>query len=88
MEQIKNTGLVVNFDGNRVIKTIPAVDIVRNSITVIRFTDFPIEKKVVAYCTDLIGELVLWEGEAYDTIGDWTNQDAIDRIKELYPTEP
>lgn len=88
MEQAPNTGLVITFDGDRVIKTIPSVDIVRSSITVMRFTDFPIEKKVIAYCADLIGEIVLWEGEAYDTIGDWTNQDAIDRIKELYPAQP
>ena len=88
MNQLPNTGLVVNFDGERTLKTIPSIDIVRTSLTVIRFADYPIEKKVVAHCTDFIGDLVLWEGEAYDAIGDWTNQNVIDRIKELYPIEP
>jgi hypothetical protein len=54
------------------------------TITIKRMADFPIEKKVVVFIEELQGAILLWEGEEYDKIGEWTNSDVIDRLKELY----
>jgi hypothetical protein len=40
-------------------------------------------KEVKAY-TKEVGILVLWSGEAYDAIGQWTDTDVINRVNELY----
>lgn len=56
--------------------------------------DNPKEKKVIAqiYPLDLVDEtviqgqvrfLTLWEGQEYDNVGNWTQQQANDRIIEL-----
>lgn len=54
------------------------------TITVKRMADLPIEKKVIVFIEEMHGPILLWEGEAYDNIGEWTNSDVINRLKELY----
>lgn len=55
-----------------------------SSITIHSITDTSLmEKKVIAYTSEF-GQVVLWEGDAYDTIGQWTDLDVTARIKELY----
>lgn len=96
MEGIQNTqpkftspegSIVVDFSEEKFIKTVPAYNVNSKTINVIQLMDLPVEKKVIAHTFSQIGSIILWEGEAYDAIGDWTNQDVIDRIKELF-TEP
>jgi hypothetical protein len=41
------------------------------------------ERKVVRAFTKELGQLVLWEGEAYDAIGQWTDTDVQARVLEL-----
>jgi hypothetical protein len=41
------------------------------------------EKKVIAHTSEF-GSVVLWEGDAYDAIGQWTDLDVTARIKEIY----
>jgi len=41
------------------------------------------ERKVVRAFTRELGQLVLWEGEAYDAIGQWTDTDVQARVLEL-----
>jgi hypothetical protein len=41
------------------------------------------ERKVVRAFTRELGQLVLWEGEAYDAIGQWTDADVQARVLEL-----
>ena len=64
-----NTGLVVNFEG------------ARPNITIEAFNDDTLMKIVVAKTND--GIYTLWSDASYDSIGDWTNAQAIDRVKEL-----
>jgi hypothetical protein len=64
-----NTGIVVNFEG------------ARPNITIEAFTDNPINKSVMARTTN--GNYTIWTGEAYDSIGDWTSEQAIAKVKEL-----
>ena len=52
-------------------------------ITVTRLIDMLAQKQVVALTSEA-GAIVLWEGVAYDEIGQWTDTDVADRIKLLY----
>ena len=66
-------------------------EISSNQVSVDCYTDNPNTKTVQVNI--LIGKnsagdavyklLILWEGEEYDTIGQWTETDAENRIKEL-----
>ena len=64
------------------IPEITTYDLILAGIYVDHFIDSPNFKTVDAY-TRQIGKITLWEGEAYDAIGDWTTQDAENRIKEI-----
>jgi hypothetical protein len=55
-----------------------------NELTVKRLVDFPEKKKVVAFIKEVNNPVVLWEGVAYDTIGDWTSANVSERLTELY----
>lgn len=53
-------------------------------------TDYPIDRRVFArvqVITDAnqanVVDLTLWDGDAYDAIGDWTQADAETRVLEL-----
>jgi hypothetical protein len=54
-----------------------------NEISINRMVDLPQQKKVLVFTNEL-GQVVLWEGTAYDAIGQWTDQDVIARLNELY----
>ena len=54
-----------------------------NQITITRMVDLPLQKKVLVF-TNEVGQIVLWEGAAYEAIGQWTDQDVIARLNELY----
>jgi len=51
-------------------------------ITINQVVDNPSMKRVIAE-TQEIGRLILWEKEAYDAIGQWTDSDVIARVNEL-----
>jgi hypothetical protein len=55
-----------------------------NELTVKRLVDFPEKKKVVAFIKEVNNPVILWEGAAYDTIGDWTSANVSERLTELY----
>ena len=52
-------------------------------LNITRLIDMVDHKKVIALTKELI-TITLWEGEAYDSIGQWTDKDVSDRIKSLY----
>jgi len=78
-KQTNTTPLVVELGFTKEIN--PSFQV--TEIQIEHFIDSPSDKKVIAIVSS-IGEVVLWEGEAYDAIGDWTTQDVEDRIKEIY----
>ena len=55
-----------------------------NELTVKKLVDFPKKKKVVAFIKEVKNPVVLWEGVAYDTIGEWTSANVSERLSELY----
>ncbi len=54
-----------------------------NDLTVEEVVDNSERKEVKAFVQQL-GVITLWEGAAYDAIGQWTDADVVARIKELY----
>jgi hypothetical protein len=55
-------------------------------LTVRSIVDFPIEKRVSAQIKELGEPVILWSGDAYDAIGQWTDTDVQNRLNELYNT--
>jgi len=54
-----------------------------SKITINEVVDNSERKIVLAYTLEL-GVITLWEGDAYDAIGQWTDTDVINKINELY----
>jgi len=73
----------VIFETPREVVIIPEVKRTISEIEVIEITDSPQRKSVIAM-TDSVGMVILWEGAEYDAIGQWTNDDVVARINELY----
>ena len=77
------TGVKVNLGEQKVNKSFPAKTISASEIDIIKIIDLYSEKKVIAYCKLPLGIVTLWEGAAYDAIGQWTDQDVRTRILEI-----
>jgi hypothetical protein len=55
-----------------------------SKLTVARVVDLPKQKVVRCFCEELEEAIVLWEGAAYDAIGQWSDADVQNRLVELY----
>jgi hypothetical protein len=74
----------VTIENPKTVVVVPEQTKTVNEINIKRMVDFP-ERKMVVIHTDQFGEpITLWEGDAYDAIGDWTNADVEARLKEIY----
>jgi hypothetical protein len=76
-------GLVINFDSPKVVNRIPEVVVTSDKIVIVEMIDSPKMKTVRVRTEGAPGIITLWEGAAYDAIGQWTNQDVITRINEI-----
>ena len=54
------------------------------TLTVALIVDLPNKKVVRAFVEELDEPVVLWEGAAYDAIGQWTDSNVEARLTELY----
>jgi hypothetical protein len=54
------------------------------TLTVTRLVDLPKKKVVRAFVEELDEPVVLWEGDAYDAIGQWSDTNVQARLTELY----
>jgi hypothetical protein len=54
------------------------------TLTVSRIVDLPKKKMVRAFVEELDEPVVLWEGAAYDAVGQWTDANVQARLTELY----
>ena len=82
--------MTVEFPERAILKVVPAVPeytISTASLTIEKIEDLPNERKVIAY-TDHpeARSILLWEEDAYDKIGQWTDEDVANRLKEIYET--
>lgn len=85
-----STPLAIDFSGSVVLENIPATVVTAESINIDYFVDSPSRKIVIAYPTREIRkprEIILWQGPAYDAIGQWTEADAINRIREIFENQ-
>ena len=55
-----------------------------NTLTVVRLVDLPKKKMVRCFIEELEDPIVLWEGAAYDAIGQWSDSNVEARLAELY----
>ena len=55
-----------------------------STITIGRLVDLPKKKMVKCFIEELEEPVVLWEGAAYDAIGQWTDTDVQTRLTEIY----
>jgi hypothetical protein len=55
-----------------------------STLTVTRVVDLPKKKIARAFVEELDGPIVLWEGDAYDAMGQWTDANVEARLTELY----
>ena len=78
-----NEGLKITLAGEKNLLVVPAVYKKVTEVVIDRITDEAVQKRVTAFTTNGLGVLVLWEGAAYDAIGDWTNADVVARVNEL-----
>lgn len=53
----------------------PAVVKSFSSITITRMVDLPGQKMVKIFIEELPNPIILWQGEEYDAIGQWSNSD-------------
>lgn len=74
----------VNLPNKVKVKALGNQEVEIDKIEIHEFIDSPIRKTVTAICRNHPVRILLWEGDAYDAIGDWTNADVEFRVKEIY----
>ena len=73
----------ITFNAPKEIVTTPEVRKEVSSLNIVSITDLP-ERKIVYAITSDRFNIILWEGAAYDAIGQWTDTDVVNRINEIY----
>jgi|LakMenE01Jun11ns_1017448.scaffolds.fasta_scaffold9580314_2 hypothetical protein len=81
--QKEKTGMTVNLGQTKVLKTIPERVISADKIEIKYIVDLYDQKKVIAFTSSVLGQIILWEGDNYTQIGQWTDQDVQNRIIEI-----
>jgi hypothetical protein len=79
----RKPGFDVNLGENKPLKSFPARTLSADKIEIDHIIDYYADKKVIAFTKSVLGRITLWEGDAYDAIGQWTDQDVTDRIIEI-----
>lgn len=85
--------MIIQFEEPKVIVIKPATPeetMTIESIEVVAITDYP-DEEIVRAVVILNGQtkvLILWEGEAYTNIGDWTQAQANQRIIKIILSWP
>jgi len=74
----------VNFQGNKDIILVQEQKVSVNKLTINRMVDLPAQKKVVVFVKEIPKPIVLWEGDAYDAAGQWSDADVSTRLQQIY----
>jgi len=83
-QEPKNAPLTVDLGTQKVVKELPAREIKVSKLEITSIEDSSVDKKVTAFVKGFPGKITLWEGSSYDSIGQWTDADVANRIKEIY----
>lgn len=77
--QTKGTGLVINFSPAVVIIQTGGIQIRTTQVVVVKTIDDPVNKTVTAVLKG--GKTyILWSGQDYDSIGQWTDTEVTQQI--------
>jgi hypothetical protein len=74
----------LTITGNTEVVLVEEKKVTLTKLTIQRMVDLPNQKKVVCFVKEIPTPIVLWEGATYDSIGQWTDVNVIDRIKQIY----
>lgn len=66
------------------VKTLGNKEVEIEKIEIFEIVDSNNKRTVTALCINHPTKIVLWEGDEYDAIGEWTTQNVTDRVLELY----
>jgi hypothetical protein len=83
MIPVNFTGLNVELGEVKVLRTIPERIISADKIEIEQIIDNYAQKKITAITKSVLGQVILWEGAAYDAIGQWSDEDVKARILQL-----
>jgi hypothetical protein len=78
--------LIVELPQPKTVKALGNKDVEITKISIFEMIDNPVKKEVWVSCRNHPTRILLWKGDAYDAIGEWTTQNVIDRVLELYTT--
>jgi hypothetical protein len=76
--------MIIRFEQPTEIILVRQESLSLQSLTVERIVDLPLEKTLIVHISELGQPIVLWEGEEYDRIGDWTKELITNKIIALY----
>ena len=74
----------VDLNGAKTITIVPAQTKTLSSLTIDRVVDLQGDKKVFAIINELYEPVDLWVGADYDAVGQWTDTDVANRIREIF----
>lgn len=74
----------INFNTTKTITTRPVEIQQLSSITIERIVDDPNNKIVLVFIKELYDPITLWCGNDYDNIGQWTDNDVINKLNSLF----
>ena len=76
--------LTIQLPNPVTVKALGNKDVQISQIDILEMIDSPYNKTVWVVCRNHPKRILLWEGEAYDAIGQWTETDVENRVIELY----
>lgn len=82
--ELEKIGFEVELPSPKDIVLVPEEKIRITKFTINRMVDLPKEKIVRVFLDELNSPIVLWENESYNEIGNWTNEDVSNKLKELF----
>ena len=78
------TYFIVPLPNKPTIKLRDGKEVQIEQIEIFQLIDSPAKKTVIAICRYQPMMITLWEGPAYDAIGQWKDSEVTRRIQELY----
>ena len=74
----------INFDKTITVVTQPEKTLKTTTLTIQRMVDIPTQKIVRVLFKEIPMPYVLWQDNTYDAIGQWTDVDIENRVKEIF----
>lgn len=74
----------LSITGNTEVVLVEEKKVTINKLTIQRMVDLPGQKKVVCFVKEIPTPIILWEGDTYDSIGQWTDVNVLARLRQIY----